>query len=402
MTALLEKMRAPGGQAQAIDHPAMGRLRRTAGVFQGRVESENGVIGVSVNPDGQAAETALALAEKVIDNIDALSEKARELVAANALEAYNADWRFGERPVEAGIMVMFEAPMKSKAEFCDCLRLLMVRITGRGLITLTFALREMFSTHIVNITSMDGLGFNDVRVDLQDPDPEMLRDVPSWWYPMSLHPDAVPQPCRLTRFQRALKRSVDIVGALAFFVFLGPLYLLVAAAVFIAMGGPVHYGQTRLGQGGQPFRCYKFRSMLKESDETLLRHLAQDAAARARWDRFQKLEDDPRITRVGRAIRRLSLDELPQFFNVLRGDMSLVGPRPCMVRQRSLYGNSWSHYCHMRPGITGLWQVSGRNHLPYADRVALDARFAAQWSLRLDAQILARTFRVVLSGDGSS
>ncbi|MDM0109799.1 sugar transferase [Variovorax sp. J22R24] len=199
-----------------------------------------------------------------------------------------------------------------------------------------------------------------------------------------------------------LKRSVDIMGALSFFVFLGPLYLLVAAAVLVGTGGPVHYGQTRLGQGGRPFRCYKFRSMVEGADQVLEQHLQNDTAARTRWQEFQKLDDDPRITPVGRVIRKLSLDELPQFFNVLKGDMSLVGPRPCMVRQRSLYGRSWAHYCQMRPGITGLWQVSGRNRLPYAHRVALDARYASEWSLRLDAKILARTFRVVLSGDGSA
>lgn len=132
-----------------------------------------------------------------------------------------------------------------------------------------------------------------------------------------------------------------------------PLYLLVATAVLIAMGRPVHYWQMRLGQNGRPFRCYKFRSMVKGSDELLKRHLAQDAAARTRWEQFQKLEDDPRITRLGRVIRRMSLDELPQFYNVLKGDMSLVGPRPCMNRQRTLYGSSWVHYCQMRPGITG-------------------------------------------------
>jgi exopolysaccharide production protein ExoY len=228
------------------------------------------------------------------------------------------------------------------------------------------------------------------------------RNAPGRPWPIGFRPDISSEPHCLTVTQRALKRSVDITGALVFFVFLGPLYLLVAAAVFIGMGGPVHYGQTRLGHGGRPFRCYKFRSMVKGADQVLERHLACDAEARAQWDQFQKLENDPRITRVGRVIRRLSLDELPQFYNVLKGDMSLVGPRPCMVRQRCLYGQSWVHYCHMQPGITGLWQVSGRNRLPYADRVALDACYAAEWSLGLDAKILARTVWVVLSGDGSS
>jgi len=167
------------------------------------------------------------------------------------------------------------------------------------------------------------------------------------------------------------------------------------------MGGPVHYWQNRLGQDGRTFRFYKFRSMLSNSDDILRRHLDRNPSERQQWDQYQKLDNDPRVTRVGRVIRRLSLDELPQFFNVLKGDMSLVGPRPCMVRQRSIYGDYWEHYCKMRPGITGLWQVSGRNRLPYAERVALDAKYATGWSLWLDTKILARTVWVVLSGDGS-
>ena len=232
--------------------------------------------------------------------------------------------------------------------------------------------------------------------------PDTRGNAPSWSSLVGPHTETLLEPYCLTVSQRAIKRAVDIVGALTFFVFLGPLYLLVATAVLIGMGGPAHYWQTRLGQGGRPFRCYKFRSMVNGSDEVLERHLKNDAAARIRWQEFQKLDNDPRITRVGRVIRRLSLDELPQFFNVLKGDMSLVGPRPCMVRQRSLYGPDWTYYCHMRPGITGLWQVSGRNRLTYADRVALDARYVTEWSLQLDAKILARTFWVVLSGEGSS
>lgn len=209
-------------------------------------------------------------------------------------------------------------------------------------------------------------------------------------------------PYCLTPAQRALKRTIDIVGASAFFLLFGPLYVLVAVAVLTGMAGSVHYWQNRLGQGGRAFRLYKFRSMVENSDAVLARHLERDAAARAQWEKFQKLDNDPRITRVGRVIRKLSLDELPQFFNVLKGDMSLVGPRPCMVRQRNLYGAHWKHYCHMRPGITGLWQVSGRNRLTYSERVALDTRYASEWSLWLDAKILARTVRVVLTGDGSS
>ena len=199
----------------------------------------------------------------------------------------------------------------------------------------------------------------------------------------------------------AIKRAVDIVGALTFFLVFGPLYVAVALCVWLGGGHPVHYCQTRLGRRGRPFRFYKFRSMVLDSDRVLDEHLARDPAARAEWDTFQKLENDPRVLPVGRFIRQLSLDELPQFWNVLKGDMSLVGPRPCMERQRSLYGKHWGHYCAVRPGITGLWQVSGRNRLSYAQRVELDAKYVNDWSLWLDIKILAKTVSAVISGEGS-
>jgi len=201
--------------------------------------------------------------------------------------------------------------------------------------------------------------------------------------------------------ERTAKRTMDIVGALAFFALFGPLYLLIALCVRISMGTPIHYWQSRLGQDGERFRFYKFRSMVHDSDAVLEEFLSKNDMARTEWDTFQKLEKDPRITPMGHLIRRASLDELPQFWNVLKGDMSLVGPRPCMERQRSLYGKHWSHYCSMRPGITGLWQVSGRNRLPYAKRVELDAYYVDNWSLWLDIKILLRTFRAVFMADGS-
>ena len=211
----------------------------------------------------------------------------------------------------------------------------------------------------------------------------------------------VAAPATMMPWQCALKRLIDIVGALSFFVLFGPLYLMVAAAVMIGMGAPVHYWQTRLGQGGRTFRFYKFRSMVRRSDAILEKHLQDDEVARAQWNKYQKLDHDPRVTVVGRFIRKWSLDELPQFWNVLTGEMSLVGPRPCMVRQRALYGEHWAHYCAMRPGITGLWQVSGRNRLSYAQRVALDARYVSEWSIRLDLLILLKTVRCVVLRDGS-
>jgi len=212
---------------------------------------------------------------------------------------------------------------------------------------------------------------------------------------------ATEAPRRLNAVEQALKRSLDIVGALMFFVFLGPVYLAVALWVRVSMGSPVHFGQVRLGEGGRRFHFYKFRSMVRDSDTVLDQFLSKNDMARTEWDTFQKLEKDPRITPFGHWIRKLSLDELPQFWNVLKGDMSLVGPRPCMERQRTLYGRDWDHYCAMRPGITGLWQVSGRNRLPYAKRVELDAYYVENWSFWLDIKILLKTVKVVITGDGS-
>ena len=206
---------------------------------------------------------------------------------------------------------------------------------------------------------------------------------------------------RVNPVTRAVKRALDITGALMFFALFGPLYLLVALAVLLSMGRPVHYWQSRLGADGQRFRFFKFRSMVQNADAVLDEYLSRSDMARTEWDTFQKLKKDPRITEIGHFIRRLSLDELPQFWNVLKGDMSLVGPRPCMERQRSLYGSYWTEYCAMRPGITGLWQVSGRNRLSFAARVQLDAQYVNNWSLWLDIKILAKTITAVLTGDGS-
>jgi lipopolysaccharide/colanic/teichoic acid biosynthesis glycosyltransferase len=214
-------------------------------------------------------------------------------------------------------------------------------------------------------------------------------------------PATYAQPRRLSYFERTAKRTIDIVGALTFFTLFGPLYVIVALCVAISMGRPVHFWQNRLGENGQRFRFYKFRSMVRNSEDVLDEFLSRNDMARTEWDTFQKLEKDPRITPTGMIIRKLSLDELPQFWNVLKGDMSLVGPRPCMERQRSLYGKGWDHYCAVRPGITGLWQVSGRNRLSYARRVELDVEYVSNWSLWLDIKILLKTVRAVVSGEGS-
>jgi lipopolysaccharide/colanic/teichoic acid biosynthesis glycosyltransferase len=200
---------------------------------------------------------------------------------------------------------------------------------------------------------------------------------------------------------RAGKRAVDIAASLFFFTAFGWLYVLLAIGVFLTSGAPVLYSQPRYGRGGRVFKFYKFRSMLPNSAQILEEHLKNDPVARQQWDDYQKLENDPRITRFGKFIRKTSLDELPQFWNVLVGDMSLVGPRPCMLDQKGLYGADWSFYCAVRPGITGLWQVSGRNQLSYKKRVALDVSYVETLSVGRDISIFIRTIWVVAVGHGS-
>lgn len=197
------------------------------------------------------------------------------------------------------------------------------------------------------------------------------------------------------------KRGLDIAMAVAFFVLFGWAYALVWVCVLLSSGPPVIYSQPRYGKDGRVFRFYKFRTMVRNADEVLARHLQENEVARQQWTKFQKLDPDPRITPLGAILRKYSIDELPQFWNVLKGEMSMVGPRPCMFAQKDLYGRYWDHYCAVRPGITGLWQVSGRSEISYRRRAAMDATYVSTLSLRQDFEILLKTFAVVAGARGS-
>lgn len=199
----------------------------------------------------------------------------------------------------------------------------------------------------------------------------------------------------------AAKRAIDVLGALFFLGLLSPLFLALIVGIRLSSSGPAIFSQKRVGRNGRIFRFYKFRSMALNSDEVLSSFLDSNLEAKAQWQTFQKLDNDPRVTLVGRFIRKTSMDELPQFWNVLMGDMSLVGPRPCIPGQEGFYGKCWPLYCAMKPGLTGLWQVSGRNKLPYARRVQLDAKYIREWSLWFDVKILLQTVKVVLTAHGS-
>jgi lipopolysaccharide/colanic/teichoic acid biosynthesis glycosyltransferase len=196
------------------------------------------------------------------------------------------------------------------------------------------------------------------------------------------------------------KRAFDLILALLLLPLLAPVIALLWLLVRLD-GGPGFYGHSRVGRNGTPFRCWKLRSMCVSAEARLAAHLAQNPAAAAEWARDFKLTEDPRITRLGRILRKTSLDELPQIWNVLRGEMSLVGLRPITEAELTKYGPHQGLYLALRPGITGPWQVEGRgNRVSYADRVQLDLSYGQNLSLAHDLNLIARTITVLLNPKG--
>jgi len=198
------------------------------------------------------------------------------------------------------------------------------------------------------------------------------------------------------------KLVFDKVFAAIALLTLAPVMLVIAVANRLGDRGPVFYRHQRIGQHGKPFQCLKFRSMRVDSAEVLAELLATDPVARAEWERDQKLSNDPRIHPVGQFLRKTSLDELPQFWNVLKGDMSIVGPRPIIAEEAKRYDRHFADYCAVRPGITGAWQVGGRNLVSYEERVALDVDYVRNATLMDDIRIVLRTISVVLRREGAS
>ncbi len=196
------------------------------------------------------------------------------------------------------------------------------------------------------------------------------------------------------------KRAADIVISLCALFFLAPLMLATFAAIKLD-GGGAFFVQSRVGRGGKLFRMYKFRTMHTDAEAVLQRLLDADPQARAEWNCFQKLRKDPRITRVGHFLRSSSIDELPQLLNVLKGDMSIVGQRPILAHQREAYGVHITGYEKARPGITGLWQVKGRNRLSFDQRAALGTDYVRRWSFSRDLWILILTVPALLFSRGA-
>ncbi|MDX2265132.1 MAG: sugar transferase [Hyphomicrobiales bacterium] len=194
----------------------------------------------------------------------------------------------------------------------------------------------------------------------------------------------------------AVKRIADIVIASVALAALLPLMAMIAAAIYLTMGRPIIFSHKRVGFAGREFDCFKFRTMVKDSDQRLREYLASNPDAARIWRETRKLPNDPRVTPLGHFLRKSSLDELPQFLNILKGDMSCVGPRPVVREELEKYGMSKRSYLAARPGLTGLWQVSGRSNTTYGMRVCLDRVYQRRWKLILDCAIMLKTIPAVL------
>ena len=202
------------------------------------------------------------------------------------------------------------------------------------------------------------------------------------------------------RSRLSLKRGFDVGMVLTALLLFFPLLLLVVALIYFAQGRPIFIRHHRVGKNGVMFPCMKFRTMMVNGDEILRAHIASDQAAGQEWLATRKLKNDPRITPLGHVLRKLSVDELPQLINVLRGEMSLVGPRPIVPDEMHYYGAQINLYQTVRPGLTGSWQVGGRNDVSYSKRVKMDAEYVMNWSLSRDLTILVKTIPAVMTSRG--
>lgn len=199
----------------------------------------------------------------------------------------------------------------------------------------------------------------------------------------------------------SLKRIFDVVSASLLLLLVAPLLIAIGIAIRMQDGEKALYSQTRYGLNGRAFQCLKLRSMVPNAAEKLQEVLDNDPEAKREWELTQKLTNDPRITPLGKFIRATSIDELPQLLNIIRGDMSVVGPRPIQFSEFSKYGDDLAHYCSVRPGLTGLWQVSGRSNVGYVERVALDKRYVQTRTFWGDLVIIFKTVPAVLKSDGA-
>lgn len=211
----------------------------------------------------------------------------------------------------------------------------------------------------------------------------------------------VQQVASRPQLREQLSQWANQLVALILLFVMSPLLLVIMFLIWKIDGAPILFSHYRVGKNGKLFRCLKFRSMRRDSTRLLEELLANDEVARAEWDRDQKLTNDPRITPIGHLLRKSSFDELPQLLNVIKGEMSLVGPRPITVAELTRYGSVRWHYVSVAPGMTGLWQISGRNNTTYDERVDFDRQYVERRSFMFDLAILFKTVRVVLFREGA-
>ncbi len=221
-----------------------------------------------------------------------------------------------------------------------------------------------------------------------------------WSRPSTQRQHQVLAPATLFRY-RVVKRAGELVLTAVAMPILLPILFVLAILVRVTSPGPIFFSHRRICKNGAFFSMWKFRTMCVNSSEVLERYLAAHPEARSEWNQTHKLQNDPRVTRIGRVMRRLSLDELPQIWNVITGRMSLVGPRPIVAAEVEKYAECFHCYTQVKPGVTGLWQVSGRSKLSYQERVKLDCEYVARWSLLRDLKILALTVRSVVNQEGA-
>lgn len=245
-----------------------------------------------------------------------------------------------------------------------------------------------------------------MQSEYQSPESRSATIEGSYSYPQVLdHPSGRSQrtttaPSEFFRY-RVFKRCLDVVLVMAFIPVILLVVLAIAISVKLSSRGSIFYSHRRIGKNGAFFSMWKFRTMCVDSTGQLEKYLEQNPDARTEWSKTHKLRNDPRVTKVGAFLRRYSLDELPQLWNVLTGQMSLVGPRPIVAAEVEKYGDCFDCYCRVLPGLTGLWQISGRSTLRYDARVALDCKYVTRWSLRKDIVILLKTCSSVINQDGA-
>ena len=201
---------------------------------------------------------------------------------------------------------------------------------------------------------------------------------------------------RTSKVYKLIKKLFDFLFSLLILIAFIPLFIIIALLIKLSSRGPIFFSQERIGKNNIPFKCIKFRTMHPEAKDILQNLLKKDYKIKREFEETHKIKNDPRITTIGKLLRKTSLDELPQFINVLRNEMSIVGPRPIVKAEKKKYGKNFRKVLTIKPGITGLWQVSGRNNLTYKKRVNLDLNYVKNYNLLMDIRILIRTFGVIL------